>query len=61
MTRASESAGTVEVRSPDQGLRMVNKAEVRSHDQSLRNRKRSGVRSHDRATEELRNQADGHP
>jgi hypothetical protein len=45
MTRASES-GTVE---------------VRSHDQSLRNRKRSGVRSHDRATEELRNQADGHP
>jgi hypothetical protein len=46
MTRASESASTVE---------------VRSHDQSLRNRKRSGVRSRDGATEELRNQADGHP
>jgi hypothetical protein len=61
MTRASESASTVEVRSHDQSLRIVNTAEVWSHDQSLRNRKRSGVRSRDGATEELRNQADGHP
>jgi hypothetical protein len=62
MTRAFESASTVEVRSHDQSLRIVNTAEAGSHDQSLRIGKHHGVRSRrDGATEELRNQADGHP
>ena len=47
MTGASESASTVEVRSHDWGLRIVGTAEVPP--------RRGGT------TEELRNQADGHP